>query len=157
MSRSKYGATILAGLILAALATAPAAWADDKQNPSAGRTDFALFDGTNAADPDAGVRCGARQGGGNKAISFTIYVAVSNWSPDTAVLRVTYADGDVARFQIPANSSFSFVQAAGSTRNVDDLLTITSETEGALAGSVSISTSASAKKHPTLSSFCVTI
>jgi hypothetical protein len=156
MSRSKYGAMILAGLILAALATAPAAWADDdNSNRSAGRTDFALFDGTNAADPDAGVSCGARQG--NKAIPFTIYVAVSNWSPDTAVLRVTYADGDVARFQIPANSSFSFVQAAGSTKNVDDLLVITSETEGALAGSVSISTSASAKKHPTLSSFCVTV
>ena len=155
MSRSKFGATLLASLILAALATAPAAWADDNGNRSAGRTDFALFDGTNAADPDEGVSCGARQG--NKAVPFTIYVAVSNWSPDTAVLRVTYADGDVARFQIPANSSFSFVQAAGSTKNVDDLLTITSETEGALAGSVSISTSASAKKHPTLSSFCVTI
>jgi hypothetical protein len=156
MSRSKFGATILAFLALAVLATAPATWAEDNGGGAgAVRTDHALFDNTNAADPDAGVSCGARRG--NKPIAFTIHVAVSNFSNNPAVLRLTYADGDLVNFNIPPLSSYSFTQAAGGTKNVDDLLTITSETPGALAGAVSISTSASAKKHPLLSSFCVTI
>ena len=131
---------------------------DNGGGRSGTRTDFALFDGTNAAAPDAGVSCGARQGGNSsRVVAFTIHIAVSNFTADPAVLRVTYADGDLVRFNIPAFSSFSLTQAAGGTKNVDDLLSVTSETPGALAGAVSISTSSSARRHPTLSSFCVTI
>ncbi len=158
----KRSSNLTAGLALALLAMSTSALAQDGQVPAAGRTDHALFDGTDAENPESGVTCGVRNGGGNKPVAFTIYVAVSNWCAGTAVLRLTYADPEFARFQIPGNSSFSFAQAAGGTKGVDDLLTIADEAlldgegPGCLAGAVSISTSAAGKKHPELESFCVT-
>jgi hypothetical protein len=148
-----------------ALTVSAAAAADNqagaaKKGASAGgeRSDFALFDGTNAADPDAGVRCGARlQGNGNGAVAFTYHIAVSNFSNDVAYLRVTYGDGDLVRFAVPALSSFSLTQAAGGTFGVDDTIRVTSETAGALAGSVSVMLPAAAKPPQGQSSYCVTL
>jgi hypothetical protein len=72
------------------------------------RTDFALFDGTNPANqPDSGAVCGSRG-------TYTYFVAVSNFGA-AGVARITYADGDIVNYQIPAGGSFSFSQAAGST------------------------------------------
>ena len=126
--------------------------AEKKTSASGGqRSDFALFDGTNADDPDAGAQCGAR------GAAFTYYIAVSNFSNDTAILRVTYADGDLVRFNIPALSSFSLTQAAGGTADVDDVISVTSETPGALAGSVSALFPPSAKVPRGQNSYCVTL
>lgn len=149
---------LLACTLAASAATAATSAVDaDKKNPASGgqRSDFALFDGTNAEDPDSGVRCGARQG--NNVSAFTYHIAVSNFSNDVAYLRVTYADDDIVRFAIPALSSFSLTQAAGGTKGVDDTITVTSETEGALAGSVSVMVSSSAKPPSGQNSFCVTL
>ena len=149
---------LLACTLSAAAAAATSAVDADKKNPASGgeRSDFALFDGTNAEDPDAGVRCGARLGGNNVS-AFTYHIAVSNFSNDVAYLRVTYADDDLVRFAIPALSSFSLSQAAGGTKDVDDTITVTSETEGALAGSVSVMVHSSAKPPAGQDSFCVTL
>ena len=125
------------------------------------RTDFALFDGTNPTPPsDIGAACGAKTGSSNNPVAFTYHVAVSNWSDSPKVLRVLYADGDVARYQIPARSSFSFSQAAGGTAGVDDLIQVFAEgaSPTEIAGSMSILTEAAAKPHPKLGSdLCKTL
>ena len=129
--------------------------------PGGQRTDFALFDGTNPTPPsDIGAACGAKLGSSNNAVPFTFHVTVSNWSDSPKVLRVLYADGDVARYQIPARSSFSFSQAAGGTAGVDDLIQVFAEgaSPTEIAGSMSILTEAAAKPHPKLGSdLCKTL
>jgi hypothetical protein len=126
-----------------------------------GRTDFALFDGTDANAPEAGVECGAVLGSSKNSVGFTFHVTVSNWSDALKVLRVVYADGEeVARYQIPAHTSFAFTQAGGGTPGVDDLITVVAEGSlpSGLAGSMSISVPAAAKPHPTIGEdFCTTV
>lgn len=137
--------------------------AGPKSAPAAGgqRADFALFDGTDATAPEAGVECGAVLGSSKNSVGFTFHVTVSNWSDQLKVLRVVYADGDeVARYQIPAHTSFSFTQAGGGTPGVDDLITVVAEGSlpSGLAGSMSISVPAAAKPHPTIGQdFCATV
>jgi hypothetical protein len=137
--------------------------ASGPKSPAAGggRTDFALFDDTDATAPEAGVECGATLGSSKNSAGFTFFVTVSNWSDALKVLRVVYADGEeVARYQIPAHTSFSFTQAGGGTPGVDDLITIVAEGSlpSGLAGSMSISVPAAAKPHPTLGEdFCTTV
>jgi hypothetical protein len=155
----------VAALTFTAAASAQSSeFAASKKNSAAGgeRSDFALFDGTNASDPDAGVRCGARIAGennnnGGSAVAFTYSIAVSNFSNDVAYLRVTYGDGDFVRFAVPSLSSFSLNQSAGGTKGVDDKITVTSETAGALAGAVSVMVPAAAKAPAGQSSYCVTL
>jgi hypothetical protein len=156
---------IFASLFLLALAVATGAQAANKGPKGApaaggGRTDFALFDGTNPTEVEFGAQCGATLGGG-QAVQFTYYVTVSNWSTETKILRVLYADGEeMARYQIPAGTSFAFTQAAGGTAGVDDFLRIFGEGAApvGLAGSVSVSVPAAAKPHPSVgTSFCTTL
>ncbi len=150
-------------ILVAALASyASAANKGPKAAPAAGggRTDFALFDGTNPKEVEFGAQCGATLGGG-QAVQFIYYVTVSNWSTETKVLRVLYADGEeMARYQIPAGTSFAFSQAAGGTAGVDDWIRIFGEGAApvGLAGSVSVSVPAAAKPHPSVgTSFCTTL
>ncbi|OGQ82766.1 MAG: hypothetical protein A3F90_06880 [Deltaproteobacteria bacterium RIFCSPLOWO2_12_FULL_60_19] len=143
-------------ILLSAVASAPPA---ANAAPAAGgqRSDFALFDGTQT---DTGAACGAKLGSSNNVVPFTYHIAVSNWSAATRVLRVVYADGDIVRYQIPPNGSFSLTQAAGGTAGVDDLIRIFDEGPAplGLAGSMSILTVAAAKPHPSLgANFCVTL
>lgn len=139
-------------------------FAAGKGSPAAGgeRSDFALFDGTNT-DPAAfefGAQCGAKLGGG-QAVAFTYHVTVSNWSDSLKILRVLYADGEeMARYQIPPHTSFSFSQAAGGTAGVDDWIRVFGEGTApvGLAGSMSASFPAAAKPHPSVgTSFCTTL
>jgi hypothetical protein len=153
-----FGAAIGALLLATALSAPRAAGAA----PAAGgqRSDFALFDGTNPTAGETGMACGAKLGSSNNVVPFTYYVAVSNWSTEMKVLRVQYADGDMARYQIPAGTSFSLSQAAGGTAGVDDLIKVFAEgaSPSGLAGSMSILTVAAAKPHPSLgANFCVTL
>jgi hypothetical protein len=159
---------IFAFSLLLALVVAAGAQAANKGNggpkgsPAAGggRTDFALFDGTDPQNVEFGAQCGATLGGG-QAVQFTYYVTVSNWSTETKVLRVLYADGEeMARYQIPPGTSFAFTQAAGGTAGVDDFLRIFGEGAApvGLAGSVSVSVPAAAKPHPSVgTNFCTTL
>jgi|SRR5215471_14415123 len=104
------------------------------------RSDFALFDGTDPTANEIGAQCAAHLGASQNAVAFTYYVTVSNWSTSVQVLRVLYADGqEMARYQIPPQTSFSFSQAAGGTAGVDDWIRIFAETPApsGLAGSVS--------------------
>jgi len=131
--------------------------------PAAGgeRSDFALFDGTNPIDVEFGAQCGAKLGNSGQAVAFTYYVTVSNWSTVTKVLRVLYADGqEMARYQIPAGTSFAFSQAAGGTAGVDDWIRVFGEGTAPveLAGSMSAKFPAAAKPHPSVgTSFCTTM
>ena len=157
--KTKYA---LISLLLVFL-TAAGAQAASKGAPAAGgqRTDFALLDATNPIPPiDIGAACGARLGSSGNSITFTYFVTVSNWSDTPRVLRVLYADGDIARYQVPAHTSFSFSQAAGGTVGVDELIQVFGEgaSPNEFAGSVSILTEAAAKRHPKLGmDLCKTI
>ena len=128
------------------------------KSPAVGnaRHDFAFFDATNAQDPDAGVACGAELANG-KPVPFIYHVAVSNFGSAATFLRITYDDGDLVRFAIPAGTSFSLTQAAGSTNGVDELITFTDESGNSLAGTVSVEVPAGAKPVDDLDSFCVTL
>ncbi|HEY2966943.1 MAG TPA: hypothetical protein VGK75_01135 [Casimicrobiaceae bacterium] len=145
-------------LLLAAISTGNAAAA-----PAAGgtRSDFALFDGTDPAANEIGAQCAARLGSSNNAVAFTYYVTVSNWSDSVKILRVLYADGqEMARYQIPPHTSFSFSQAAGGTAGVDDWIRVFAEgpVPSGLAGSMSASFSAGAQPHPSVgTNLCTTM
>jgi hypothetical protein len=154
---------LIALLLLAS--SALVANAASKGAPAAGgeRTDFALFDGTNA-DPllfEYGAQCGAKLGSSGQAVAFTYYVTVSNWSDSLKVLQVLYADGEeMARYQIPPHTSFSFSQAAGGTAGVDDWIRVFGEgiAPVGLAGSMSATLPAAAKPHPSVgTNFCTTL
>jgi hypothetical protein len=138
-------------------------FAAPKGAPAAGgaRSDFALFDGTNPVDIEFGAQCGAKLGSSTQAVAFTYFVTVSNWSTETKILRVLYADGEeMARYQIPAGTSFAFAQAAGGTAGVDDWIRVFGEGTApvGLAGSMSISVPAAAKPHPSVgTNFCTTL
>lgn len=146
-------------LLLAGAATIYAA----SKSPAVGggRSDFALFDGTDPASDEIGAQCGATVGSGKNAAAFTYYVTVSNWSDEVKILRVLYADGEeMARYQIAAHTSFSFTQAGGGTAGVDDWIRVFGEGEppSGLAGSMSIAVPAGAKPHPSVGeNFCTTL
>ncbi|HEY6206792.1 MAG TPA: hypothetical protein VIW21_11560 [Chthoniobacterales bacterium] len=152
---------IAVALLALALALPFASHADAKPAAGGEQSDFALFDGTNPSAPEFGAACGAKLGSSSQAVAFTYYVTVSNWSDTVRILRVLYADGEeIARYQIPPHTSFSFSQAAGGTAGVDDLIRIFGEGAAPveLAGSVSATFPAAAKPHPTLgSNFCTTL
>jgi len=98
-------------------------WTDNVIGPwsAAGATnsDFALFDGTNPNNrPGSGAVCGTAAGGPQTPVFFTYHVNVSNWSDSLAVLRITFTDGDITRYQIPARSSFSLTEEGGSKRKI---------------------------------------
>lgn len=115
------------------------------------RSDFALFDGTDPSANEIGAQCAARLGSSNNAVAFTYYVTVSNWSDSVKILRVLYADGEeMARYQIPPHTSFSFSQAAGGTVGVDDWIRVFAEgpVPSGLAGSMSATFPAAA--HPSV-------
>ncbi len=100
-------------------------------------SDFALFDGTNPANqPFSGVVCGAGAAKKLNSTFFTYNISASNFGTSTAVLRVIFNDGDIARYQIPAGQSFSVSQAAGSN-TADAAIRVVIENDGQLAGEVS--------------------
>lgn len=119
------GIVVLLGLVTAASAAKGTVGSSE-------RSDFALFDGTNPANqPDSGAVCGARG-------TYTYYVAVSNFGA-AGVARITYADGDIVNYQIPAGGSFSFTQAAGSSGGADMAVRLSNGGSAAqLAGSMSV-------------------
>jgi hypothetical protein len=131
--------------------------------PAAGgdRSDFALFDGTDPSANEIGAQCAAKLGSSKNAVAFTYYVTVSNWSDTLKILRVLYADGEeIARYQIPPHTSFSFSQAAGGTPGVDDWIRVFAEgpVPSGLAGSMSALFPAAAKPHPSVgTNFCTTM
>jgi hypothetical protein len=134
-----------------------------KGAPAAGgqRADFALFDGTDASGQEVGAQCGATLGSSKNSAGFTYYVTVSNWSDELKILDVRYADGqEVARYQIPAHTSFAFSHAAGGTPGSDDLISVFGEGSAptGLAGAMSIQVPAGAKPHTSQGDdFCATL
>jgi hypothetical protein len=152
---------LIALLLLAS--SALVANAASKGSPAVGgeRSDFALFDGTNPTELEYGAQCGAKLGSSGQAVAFTYYVTVSNWSDSLKVLQVLYADGEeMARYQIPPHTSFSFSQAAGGTAGVDDWIRVFGEgiAPVGLAGSMSATLPAAAKPHPSVgTNFCTTL
>ena len=95
---------------------------------SGDRSDFSMFDGTDPAAKEIGVACGARQGSSQNPIAFTLFVTVSNWSDEVRVVRVLFADNtEMVRYQIQPHTSFSFSQALGHTKGVDDFVQVLAE------------------------------
>jgi hypothetical protein len=156
----KFKIALISSLFVIALSAASYA---AQKGPAGGgeRSDFALFDGTNPQTVEFGAQCGATLGSSKNPVAFTYYVTVSNWSDELKILRVLYADGEeMARYQIPPHTSFSFSQAAGGTAGVDDLIRVFGEGTApvGLAGSMSASFPAAAKPHPSVgTNFCTTL
>jgi hypothetical protein len=116
------------------------------------RSDFALLNGPGG---DTSVQCGAKRGNG--PASFVYFVTMTNVAAVPGAIRVTYADNDFVDYLIPAGASFSFSQAAGGTKNVDDLVKVTAENGAVLVGSMSALVDPGAQPHPTLAgSYCTT-
>ena len=100
-------------------------------------SDFALFDGTNPANqPNSGAVCGAGSPTNLQNVFFTYHVNVSNFSDSLAVLRITFRDGDITRYQILARSSFSLTEEGGSNAN-NSAIRVSIEGNGQLAGEAS--------------------
>jgi hypothetical protein len=138
-------ALILSMAFVTLLASSTVAGA--KQN-----SDHALLNGPGG---DTSVQCGARRG--NAPAAFVYYVTMTNLGGVAATVVVTYADSDSVAYQIPAGGSFSFSQAGGGTKNVDDLITVTANPPTSLVGSMSVLVDEGAKPHPTLApSYCTT-
>jgi len=148
-------------LIIALVILSAAAQVSAKPSAGGQESDFALFDGTDPSANEIGAQCGAKVGKSNNAVAFTYYVTVSNWSATVKVLRVLYADGqEIARYQIPPFSSFSFTQAAGGTAGIDDWIRVFAEgpVPSGIAGSMSALFPAAAKPHPSVgTNFCTTL
>jgi hypothetical protein len=118
---------------------------------AAQRSDFALL---NMPGGDTSVQCGARRGNGPG--SFTYHVTMTNVGA-AGFVRVDYADGDFVGYQIPAGGSFSFSQAAGGTKSVDDLIRVRGTGGAVLVGSMSALFDTGAHPHPALAPhFCTT-
>jgi hypothetical protein len=148
-------------LMLALVILSAAAQVSAKPSAGGQESDFALFDGTDPSANEIGAQCGAKVGSSNHAVAFTYYVTVSNWSATVKILRVLYADGqEIARYQIPPFSSFSFTQAAGGTAGIDDWIRVFAEgpVPSGIAGSMSALFPAAAKPHPSVgTNFCTTL
>ena len=148
-------------LIIALVILSAAAQVSAKPSAGGQESDFALFDGTDPSANEIGAQCAAKLGSSSNAVAFTYYVTVSNWSDTLKILRVLYADGEeIARYQIPPHTSFSFTQAAGGTAGVDDWIRVFAEgpVPSGLAGSMSALFPAAAKPHPSVgTNFCTTM
>jgi hypothetical protein len=130
----------LAGVLTTAVSLSFAgAYAQEHGNPhhnhKKGNTDFALFDGTNPANTEAGVVCFARGGRGGEP--WDLHIAVSSFGG--AGFRVCYRDGDFVNYQVPTGTSFSLTEAAGSNRSnaVIRIIDAGGTSAGGTAGSVS--------------------
>src|SRR6185295_11803044 len=77
------------------------------------RTDFALFDGTNPANADAGALCFVNRG--RAPSPWTFHVSVSSFGGTG--FKLIYKDGDFVPFQVPSGTSFSLSQAGGSNNS----------------------------------------
>jgi hypothetical protein len=116
------------------------------------QSDHALLNGPGG---DTSVQCGSKRGNG--PASFVYFVTMTNVALVPGAIRVTYADNDFVDYLIPAGGSFSFSQAAGGTKNVDDLITVTATGGAILIGSMSALLDEGAKPHPSLApNFCTT-
>ena len=112
--------------VLLIIAVAFGLWTVANAGPAG---DFALFDGTNPATeapPDGGAECAV-----NNTATFNVSVTAHSSGPDGFV-RATFKDGDFVQFPIKSNASFSFSQAIGTTKGVDDRIRISNG--GAAAG-----------------------
>jgi hypothetical protein len=99
-------------------------------------SDHSLFDGTNPDNqPSSGAVCGAKAGG-SAGTPFTVHIAVSNFGTPTAVLRMTFPDGELVRYQVPNGTSFSLTQEGGRSAG-DKAVRFSIEQDGELAGEAS--------------------
>jgi hypothetical protein len=95
-------------------------------------SDFALFDGTAAANqPDGGAVCRASS-------AFTVHVAVANKGSEAGSVRLTYSSGDFVDFPIAAGATFALSQAAGSKGREDKAVRVSrGDSPAQLVGSMS--------------------
>src|SRR5262245_5097170 len=102
----------------------------------AGNSDYAEFDGTNPANRGgSGALCGTNTGTPSPSggAVFTYHVSVSNFSGQTAVLRLTHSDGvDFERYQVPGGTSFSLTHDGGKNPT-NKAVRFSIENNGALA------------------------
>ena len=94
---------------------------DEDVDKKKSKSDFALFDGTNAANLDAGGKTGVLCGVSNKdgdalrpGKEFTYYFSVTSDAAAAAECKVIYTDGDSVRYKIPVGTSLNISQAGGS-------------------------------------------
>jgi hypothetical protein len=97
--------------IVAAVASSAALADDDDDHRGRAATDFALFDGTNPANTNAGAVCFVDR---LRVRPWSFHVAVSSFGGTS--FRLIYRDGDFVPYQVPSGTSFSLSQAAGNNR-----------------------------------------
>jgi len=90
---------------------------------------------------DGAVYCGV----GKNAEPWILHVAVTNNDTVGRILRIEVQDGSGTNFNLPAASSFSFTQAFGGVPGVDNIIRITSDTEGDVEGVASALATGGAK------------
>jgi hypothetical protein len=116
--KRQWAVTLLSAGLLVLFGSWTVAIADDDDDR---KSDFALFDGTNPATeapPDGGAECTVKG-------AATFYVAVTNHaSGNDGFVRATFADGDFVEFPIKRDTSFSFSQSIGGTKDVDTRIRI---------------------------------
>ena len=125
------------GLMVFALGAPSLAQADDGSK----NADFSFFDNTSPSEATEGVQCTAEK-------SFAYQISASQWASTPNVVRITLADGDFTRYQIPGNTSLQlagFARGGKKKKNDKDnfpdrCITVCAETPGQLAGQVSVLT-----------------
>jgi len=114
---------------------------------AASKTDFALL---NMPGGDVSVQAGATnpQGKNFRPVSFVVYITMTNGGADGFV-TVTYQDGDLVNYAIPANTTMQISLAGGGTPGVDQIITVTGTSGAILVGQISLITD-NGHPHPNL-------
>jgi hypothetical protein len=108
----------------------------DRKGPKGGRSDFALFDGTNPANVGSGAVCGLARKSDHP---FTLHVTVTNFAAGAAgSVRVIYADGDSVSYPMAPNDKFQISLIGGSKGGADHAIRIAGTEGTQLVGQASI-------------------
>jgi hypothetical protein len=102
-----------AAAMVVSAALAPAFADHDDRDRRSGNTDFALYDGTNPANTEAGALCFAERL--RVGDPWDLHVAASSFGGTG--FQVRYKDGDFVNYQVPTGTSFSLSEAAGRNRS----------------------------------------
>jgi hypothetical protein len=128
-------AIAVVALVVVGLTTSGSADDKDKgpKRLKGGKSDFALFDGTNPANVGSGAVCGLVERSDHP---FTLHVTVTNRGADGFV-RLKYADSDLVDYPMAANDKFQISLIGGSKGGADHAIRIVGTDETQLVGQAS--------------------
>jgi hypothetical protein len=86
---------------------------EDDDDDDGKESDFSLF----TTEVDDFVTCTSKS-------TFYIHISVTNFDVDETRLNIIFADADLVTYFVPAGTSFSLVQVAGTNPGVDDVIKV---------------------------------